>query len=144
MKLNKQVLYYDSIIFLSTSYSYIPKLGDYLGNFTSELDKDDCIIEFVSGGPKNYGYRTVKENKVIKVKGFTLNNSANESINFDKMVELVQESSNTELNVKQLRFVRDKLNWSVSTEEMIKKYKTVYDKRILFDDFSTIPYGYLY
>ena len=33
-----------------------PVLGSYLGDFTSELKDEEYIEEFVSGGPKNYGY----------------------------------------------------------------------------------------
>jgi hypothetical protein len=46
--------------------------GNFLGDMTDELDADDCIIDFVSGGPKNYAYRTQKGKSVVKVKGFTL------------------------------------------------------------------------
>lgn len=34
--------------------------GDYLGDLANELDTIDYITEFVSGGPKNYAYRTNK------------------------------------------------------------------------------------
>jgi len=33
--------------------------GDNLGDMTKELGPDEYIKEFVSGGPKNYSYRTV-------------------------------------------------------------------------------------
>ena len=57
--LGERVLYYDtdSVIFLEEEGQPSSVLGDYLGNFTSELDPDDYIEEFVSGGPKNYGYK---------------------------------------------------------------------------------------
>lgn len=40
---------------------------------TNELDESDYIIEFVSGGTKNYGYVTKKGKVVCKVRGFSLN-----------------------------------------------------------------------
>ena len=45
----------------------------YLGEFTSELDADNYIVAFMSGGPKNYGYKTKKGKVECKVRGFRLN-----------------------------------------------------------------------
>ena len=49
--------------------------GDKLGDMTSELRPSESIIEFVSGGPKNYAYKVVTEEKkektVCKVRGIT-------------------------------------------------------------------------
>jgi hypothetical protein len=60
-KLGDRVLYFDtdSIFFISRVGQYEPPLGDYLGQFTSEIDQKlgNHIVEFVSGGPKNYAYR---------------------------------------------------------------------------------------
>ena len=57
--LQEQVLYYDTD---SVVYKWRPDqlsiaTGDFLGDMTHELD-GDVITEFVSGGPKNYGYTT--------------------------------------------------------------------------------------
>ena len=73
--LGESVLYYDtdSIIYLEEPGQPTPVLGDYLGEFTSELDPDDYIEEFVSGGPKNYGYQTKQGKVECKVRGFRLN-----------------------------------------------------------------------
>ena len=60
--LDERVLYFDtdSIIFthLSGQGQTSPPLGDYLGDFKNELESGDVIVEFCSGGPKNYGYQT--------------------------------------------------------------------------------------
>ena len=39
--------------------SYAPQLDDYLGRFTNEIKQKDgkYIQEFISAGPKNYGYK---------------------------------------------------------------------------------------
>ena len=37
--------------------------GNYLGEFTNELDEGDHITEFVAAGPKNYTYETFKGNQ---------------------------------------------------------------------------------
>ena len=57
---------------------------------TSELKPDEIISGFVSGGPKNYAYKTLNsvtraEKTVCKVKGITLNYSASQLVNFEKI-----------------------------------------------------------
>ena len=60
-KLGDCVLYFDtdSIIFISRPGQYEPQLGNFLGQFTNEIDPRDglYIIEFVSAGPKNYAFK---------------------------------------------------------------------------------------
>ena len=85
--LGKRVLYFDteSVIYLEEPGQPNPPLGDYLGEFTSELDDDDYIVEFVSGGPKNYGYQT-KDGKVeCKICGFRLNSEGKTQLIYDVM-----------------------------------------------------------
>ena len=50
---------------------------------TSELKPGECICEFVSGGSKNYAYKSInsmtgEEKTVCKVRGITLNYSASQ------------------------------------------------------------------
>jgi len=57
---------------------------------TSELKPGECICEFVSGGSKNYAYKTInsltgEEKTVCKVKGITLNYSASQLVNFESI-----------------------------------------------------------
>jgi len=49
--LSERMLYYeiDLVIYLE-----VPQ-RDYLKEFTNELDRDDYIVEFVSGGPRIMG-----------------------------------------------------------------------------------------
>ena len=64
-RLQDRVLYFDtdSIIYLTRENdAYEPETGVYLGKFTNELDKDEYITEFVCAGPKNYEYKTNKNN----------------------------------------------------------------------------------
>ena len=86
-KLNERVLYIDtdSCIYLHRPNGYNPPLGDYLGEFTSELDPGDNITEFVSGGPKNYEYLTKQGKKECKVRGFKLNFEGQHQLNYDAL-----------------------------------------------------------
>ena len=81
--LGRQVCYYDTD---SAIYAFkedrdgdcqVP-LGKYLGDITNELGQSkytyegEYISEFVSGGPKNYGYLTSNQKTSAKIKGHNL------------------------------------------------------------------------
>ncbi|XP_078499011.1 uncharacterized protein LOC144828487 [Lissotriton helveticus] len=150
-KLQDRCLYHDtdSVIFLSKPGDEDPPLGDYLGNLTSELDKDEYIKEYTSSGPKTYSYRTNKNKVCMKVKGITLNVSNTLKINFDSLKNLVQEyvtaddSENAKtIVVNQPCIVRSKKKWEITTEPLHKTLRVVFDKRVLTTDYKTLPYGY--
>ena len=44
--------------------------------------------------------------------------------------------------MEQLTFKRNKKNQTVQTDVEMKKYGFVYDKRVLFEDLTTLPYGF--
>jgi hypothetical protein len=144
-KLDRRVLYYDtdSIIFTHKNEEYEPKLGDYLGEFTNELNpkEGNYIQEFISGGPKNYGYKLDTGKANVKIKGLSLSFETQKQINFDTMKELIINNSDA-IKVDQMNFVKDKSKWSICTKNNEKIYKKVYDKRVLLDDFTTLPFGF--
>ena len=84
--LGQQVLYsdMDSVIFVQgpDDPPIQPPLGDFLGDFTDELDPGDHIVEFCSGGPKNYGYLTARSKTECKVRGFSLNAEEQAQLNY--------------------------------------------------------------
>ena len=49
----------------------------------SELKPGDYITEFISAGPKNYGYRTAHGKTELKVKGHSLNAEGSEQLHYD-------------------------------------------------------------
>ena len=71
--LGHRILYFDTDSVVFIEHPDDPVLGNYLGDFTDECDDGDYIVEFVSGGPKNYGYRTKQGKVECKVRGFRLN-----------------------------------------------------------------------
>lgn len=146
LKLGRRVLYFDtdSIFFISRPGEYEPKLGDFLGEFTNEINPDEgeFIQEFVSAGPKNYSYRLNTGVTHCTVKGFTLNYQASQKINFETMKRIVQHQQGEKIAVDQLKFSRNKHDWSITTSVIQKQYGFVYDKRVIKEDFTTLPYGY--
>ena len=142
-KLNERVLYFDtdSIIFVTRPGDYVPPTGNYLGDFKNEIS-EGYIQEFVSAGPKNYAYRLNNGKTKCTIKGFTQNYLASLKITFDEIKHIVCEEQEKKIQVEQLKFKRNKKNQTVQTNVEMKKYGFVYDKRVLFEDLSTLPYGF--
>ena len=151
--LRERVLYYDtdSIIFLQDEGQPNPTLGEYLGDFTSELDPDDYIVEFVSAGPKNYGYQTKLGHVECKVRGFRLNSEGKSQLNYNVMrqnvldeIQKPQKHPRQTQIVKTHQIVRDPKHYQLYTFPEYKQYQLVYDKRVVDPHtFLTYPYGYL-
>ena len=150
--LGERVLYYDtdSVFFLQEEGQPNPVLGDYLGEFTSELDPHDFIVEFVSAGPKNYGYQTKLGHVECKVRGFRLNTEGKSQLNYNVMRQNVldeiqkpqKEPRQTQV-VKTHQIVRDAKTYELYTFPDYKRYQLVYDKRVVDPNtFQTFPYGY--
>ena len=114
----------------------MPPFGDYLGELTNELDDEDHITTFVSGGPKNYG------KTICKVCGFTLNYRGSQKLNFSTMCEQVCWPNGEPVFLENPHFIkRDAKTKTIHTVALKKKYKLVYDKRVV-RGFDTFPYGY--
>ena len=151
-QLQERVLYFDtdSVIFLQDPGQPNPDLGPYLGQFMSELDDDEYIEEFVSGGPKNYGYKTNKGHVECKVRGFRLNSEGKTQLNYDIMRQNVQDEIQTPLLkprqiqvTKTHQIVRNPKTYDLYTQPQHKWYQLVYDKRVVDPaTLLTYPYGY--
>ena len=151
--LQQQVLYFDtdSVIYKWKPYAPELPLGPYLGKFTDELDDpQDYITEFAAAGPKNYGYRTHKGKTECKVRGFSLNTRGQEQLNFDILKKNIIEEithpqpiSNVIPVFNPHKIVRNPTTKQLSTETEIKRYKLVFDKRVVDStNFQSYPYGY--
>lgn len=160
--LQQRVLYFDtdSVIFVSRPGEREPEIGSFLGQLTSELKAGDYIVEFVSGGPKNYAYRTAKGQEICKVKGFTLNYTNSQLINFESLLHLVRpppsRMQDDEVIARSEQLVNDRISIvnarkisRLKKERIIynrketKDYKIVYSKRVIQKDSQdTLPYGY--
>ena len=145
IKFGRNVVYFDtdSIIYIKGGYE--PTCGDYLGMFTNEIDPNEGteIIEFASAGPKNYSYKLDTGITHTKVKGFSLNYASSKFIDFEKIKSIVSSKDDTTESIEQNTITRNKKNWTVQTKTFNKMYRQVYDKRVIKDDLTTVPFGYL-
>ena len=96
----RRVLYYDTdiVIYVSRDGDWEPEIGDFLGELTNEIDSNNHIVAFVSGGPKNYAYKLAKPDRDgylthCKVRGITLNYRNQSIVNFDTMFHMVRIKS---------------------------------------------------
>ena len=115
---------------------------------TDELD-GDTIQEFVSGGAKNYGYRTVRGKFCCKVRGFTLNVRGRAALNYDSMKEHIKTTLEEEEPAEAItvtnpnHFHRDQTLKKLKLTKQDKNYRLVFDKRVI--DVNTkrsYPFGY--
>ena len=147
--LQERVLYYDtdSVIYVHQPGKPDPPLGNYLGDLTDELDAGDYITSFVSGGPKNYAYRKKRGKAETKIRGITLDYMTSEKLNYDAIRDLVHlyVDCDTEEKVTSdipFKITRDKKEKNIVTKRMKKDYRVVYNKRVITENYQTLPYGY--
>ena len=148
--LQHQVLYYDTD---SVIYKWQPgqtkiEIGDYLGEMTDELD-GDTIQEFVSGGAKNYGYRTVGGKYCCKVRGFTLNVRGRAQLNYNSMKDHIlttledEEPADAIVVTNPNHFHRDQTLKKMKLTVQDKNYRLVFDKRVIdLNSKRSYPFGY--
>ena len=146
--LQERVLYYDtdSVIFVSKPNDPEPPIGPYLGELTDELG-GDYITAFVSGGPKNYSYRTNTDKVETKVRGITLDCTTKQKVNFNVIRALVYLHAQCHVTGRvtvdiPFKITRDARSKNIETKRMKKDYRIVYDKRVIIDEYKTLPYGY--
>ncbi|GBL98575.1 hypothetical protein AVEN_19647-1 [Araneus ventricosus] len=142
-KLRRSVLYHDtnSNIYASDGTNDLP-LGNFLGEFTDELD-GDSIPSFISDGPKNYGYQTKGEKTCYKIRLFTLNFRNSEKLNFESGKALVfslDYESKIPLH-NPAKITREAKRRKIINKEETKLYTTVYEKRVIQDYFANLPHG---
>ncbi len=155
--LGRYVLYHDtdSVIY-DLSSPWHPEVGTGLGELTDELvcknvgcsgcAEGHWITEFVACGPKNYAYRLNNGQSVCKVRGFSLNYTNSQVLNFDSMREALRAWKHNiptkELITVTTQILRQKKEAKVYTKKMPKTYSVVYNKRFVKNDFTTRPFGY--
>jgi hypothetical protein len=123
-------------------YDVFPAMGDSLGELTNELKSGTYITKFITTGPKSYAYRCSDGEEVVKFKGLTLNHKNQSLMNFEAVLNLLLER-NSKVKLKPgILFIRDKYNGRIFTGKLNKTASCTFDKRIVTEDFVTVPYGF--
>ena len=147
--LQERVLYYDtdSVVYVHEPGKPDPPLGDYLGDLTDELN-GGYITTFMSGGPKNYGYVTNTGEAILKIRGISLTYDATLTLNIGTMRDLVDSyvldgdrHEKVTINIP-YKITRDKKEKNIVTKRTKKDYRVVYNKRVVKENYETVPYGY--
>lgn len=147
-RLDKHVWYFDtdSVIFKtqkSDDLHYLP-IGNYLGELPNEIKLDNGhIVEFVSGGPKNYAYRTLSGKEECKVRGFTLNWANSKVINVKAIKALICTKQDRQIEIiNPCKVSRDSRKRKLLNRMEIKRCQMVYTKRRILSNLDTLPFGY--
>jgi hypothetical protein len=91
----------DSVLYMQPNEGNgLVENGDFLGDITYELQPEQCIQEFLSGGPKNYAYVMVDPAKgccktVCKAKVITLIYAVSQLVIFDLIKNMVLNTDET-------------------------------------------------
>ena len=54
----------------------------------------------------------------------------------------IAKNRKSKITIPQLKFIKDKSEWLIKTEILNKEYRFIYDKRVLKEDLSTLPFGF--
>lgn len=148
-ELGYRVLYFDtdSVIFYceegETPYMVLSGIGNVLGDWESELGPGEYIDEFVSLGPKNYGYRYTQDGKthkyVSKTKGLYVS-KVDQRKNYDCQRFLAKAHANLLVRHTHKLYDFDMYRFGVSMDE--KKNQLVYRlgarKNFLRDKYNVV------
>ena len=142
-KLGDQVLGYDtdSCWFVERPGGNTIPTGDSLGELTDELG-GGYITKWVGTGPKSYAYEKNDGNVECKVKGFTLNYANGLKINANVMEEIIHDPSKKVVIEKKNAITRDAKTKTIVNQDQTKTFPLGYDKRVVQNNFDTLPYGF--
>jgi len=149
------VLYHDtdSVLYYRDLNDQQIECGDFLGDLTDEISKNygegSKCFQFVSLGPKNYGYSVNTENNETisenKCKGIALTSDASNCITIEKMIDLAINYADYQISdeilIPQRQFLLNK-HCQIFTRYFDKVYKAFSEKRIIKNKNLTLPYGY--
>lgn len=116
---------------------------------TSELPKNSKLVAVAAPGPKAYAYvyKTEKGELVTKRKcrGMKMTTEASQKITFEAMkrqAKIVARGEEEDpITVSYEKIARD-ADATLFNTTIDKKFKGVFNKRLVFEDFSTYPFGY--
>jgi len=109
-------------------------------------------VEVVCAGPKNYAYKTYNsstyESKTVcKVRGITINYSASQLVNFEKIKDLIFSKKDDEAVIVRTenKIKRKRIDGGVHliSEPEDKMYRVSFLKRRRVNDNTSLQFGYI-
>nr|CAD2201993.1 unnamed protein product [Meloidogyne enterolobii] len=153
----------DSIIYVGKRNGQRVSEGEYLGQMKREVPSRR-ILEFIAGGPKNYGYRHVDastgldERAELKIRSFPLSYATHQLLNFNTMKQLVLNQFNVDGAVDDtiaddVFFVGNSIGVQfpqigrtrrsqLYTHLARKEYRPCYEKGRIMPGMETLPFGH--
>nr|CAD2165765.1 unnamed protein product [Meloidogyne enterolobii] len=153
----------DSIIYVGKRNGQRVLEGEYLGQMKREIPTRR-ILEFIAGGPKNYGYRHVDastgldERAELKIRSFPLSYATHQLLNFNTMKQLVLNQFNVDGAVDDtiaddVFFVGNSIGVQfpqigrtrrsqLYTHLARKEYRPCYEKGRIMPGMETLPFGH--
>ena len=149
--LQEQVLYFDtdSIIYLWSEGLAEVETSRFLGEMKDETEGVP-IKEFITGGPKNYSYKTQEGKTECKIRSFTLDEQGKALFNFQSIKNNIlaeiydpkEERMTIDVPVS-VNFERNRTTKKIRLQPKAKKYGLVFDKRVIkTEDCTSRPYDY--
>ena len=112
-----------------------------MGDFQSELRPGEFIQYFACGGPKCYAYQTNLGSQVFKAKGLRIDQSNKDIFQLKNLQRMVRDPSIKFKVYNPFYIHRPRGQYALISKELGKTFQYTYDKRMLLDDYSTVPYG---
>ena len=125
------------------------KTGTQIGTMTDEIEKDhgvgSYITVYAATGSKSYGYIGVKGDgtafkPVVKWKGVSQNFSTEKLLRFENLEKIAKEGY--EVTIPDYRQIQRTADLRVTTRIMNKKCRNTFSKRVLRENYMSVPYGY--
>jgi len=141
-RMDRQTVYCDtdSIMYNRNGGVELP-FGEMLGEWTDELN-GGRITKWVATGPKAYYYETDTGKVSTKVKGFTLHHNNAQKINGEAMEALIKNEI-PQIVVRNNEITRNRGTKQLVNKDQTKTFSFGFDKRVIVDDYDTVPYGYM-
>ena len=106
------------MFFVSEEGRYEPRLGDYLGQLTNQIQnsKGNYISEATFIAEKFYAYKTDFGHTHAICKGIAFNHITAIQVTFETLKKMVIEDTSKQIEIEQLKFIRNTKNWTIKTE----------------------------
>ena len=144
-RLQERALYCDtdSVIYVHRPGAYNPPLDSFLGGLKDEIP-DRKVVEYCGLGPKNYALRMDDGDTTCRVRGFSLNYQTSQLVNFESLCGMVLVDRDREIETcDKYALHRVSRSGAIYTGPLTKRYRMVYDKRlVLADGVHTVPWGW--